>query len=724
MTMTRTRQDATGAAGLRRARGRASVLLLGGVATALVAGLGVPAASADALAGVPGSTLTVTGTVERLELDDFDAPEHGHEAVTVVNSDRGPVQVPASALEHVPDGATVRVGLRSSADHRVDRAGVHPLTARSAAVSDDPEAGPEVAGVQVVAAPTGSLTDTGAGATTVSTAAATSVHSVLVVVATPAGGSASSVSASDVAATVNGSVDSYWREVTGGSIGFSATAYPSVVSTSSTPCSSGSVASSFTFWDEVKSKTGFTEGPGKHLLVYFRTLSACGGIAGLGTIGSDLSSGGLVWSNGYNTTGVIGHELGHNLSLGHSQTVSCTASGVRVTDAPASSCTERSYADTNDIMAVSWQNQGFLNASHLRSLGLLGGASEAAPTDNGTITLDPLAAGTGTRALTLTAGTERYVVEYRAATGQDAWMAGLAGWGSVGVTVRREYDTTKSGASGFSARESFLLDGDPGTDDASFGALYPTLRVGQWVDLAGGNLGLRVVSQSSAGAVVEYRNGPPGTDTRYVAPPKPVLTVPVVKLMTGSVKRTSSGPVVPARWSWTVTTPATDTTAATVTSKKADVRARASTSGNPWAYRATATAVDGSVVTATGTAKGRYRTESPSSYVRYSKGWSKLSTSSGVGSAVRATSTRYAKVTLKVSGRGFGLLLQRGSKNGVAAIYVDGVKVAQLNLRSSSTATRVVFAKAFPKYGTHTVVIKNLSSGSRGRLAFDGLVRI
>ena len=57
----------------------------------------------------------------------------------------------------------------------------------------------------------------------------------------------------------------------------------------------------------------FVDGAGKHLLVYFNTAPDCGGVAGLATLGGgpsggDLAGGGRVWSNGYDTVGVLGHD--------------------------------------------------------------------------------------------------------------------------------------------------------------------------------------------------------------------------------------------------------------------------------------------------------------------------------------------------------------------------------------------------------------------------------
>lgn len=701
-------------------------------AVAVAAAVSLTLPPADALAGGnPGAELVVVGTVERFELDAFGSGDGHIDPLTFVNTPEGAVQVPASALENVADGATVRVGLADSATVEVSEDGVDPVAPDGAAVtaeSADAEAGADVTAVQVLTEPAANVTDTGAGVAVAAaaTSAADSPHQVLVVVATPSGGSASSVSAADVAATVNGSVDAYWSDVTDGAVGFIATAYPSVVTTTTTPCSSGSVGTSFNFWNEVKAKTGFTEGAGKHLLVYFKTLAACGGIAGLGTIGGDGTSGGLVWTNGYNTTGVIGHELGHNLGLGHSQLLDCQDGGVRVLDAAASACTERSYSDTNDIMAVSWQNQGHLNASHLRDLGILDATSNPEPSDDGQVTLAPIALGTGTRALTLTRGGSRYVLEYRAAVGRDAWMSGLPGWGSLGVTVRKEFDPASlpSGSS-FSDRESFLLDGRPATPDSSFGQLDAALPTGVWVDLAGGYLGVRVVSQDADGAVVEYRNGLADSDPRYVPPPRPELTVPQPWLRAGGITVSSYGPVVPMGWSWKVTRPATDPAAQASVSVNSSLKTGlASRAGSVRVFTATATALDGTVVSSRGATTASYRSDASGSTMKYGGSWTMSFPSTSLGKAIHRTTRKGAFATALVRGSSVGILLQRGARNGWVAVYVDGVKVGGVNMRGSGTATRMAYVVNFGSPGLHRVTVMNASGGTYGRMGFDGVVSL
>jgi len=327
------------------------------------------------------------------------------------------------------------------------------------------------------------------------------------------------------------------------------------------------------------------------------------------------------------------------------------------------------------------------------------------------VTLAPLASGAGTRILVLDDNGTRYVVEYRTATGQDSWMASLPGWGSLGVTVRKEFDLASlpSGSS-FNGRESYLLDGSPKTADASFGALYPTFPVGTWKGLGAADVAIKVVSQSSTGAVVAFRTAP------APAPAAPVLSTPTAKLRTGAVSLTTGGVVAPTTWTWTMTDGSTASTKTALRTNKALVTA------GTISYTASQGALDGSVVTATGTATSQYRAEG--GFTR-STGWSTISSSTAVGGSFRSTATKYAKTTATVTGSSIAVLLRRGSSYGYAAIYVDGVKVATVNMKSSTTAsTRVAFTKAFGSVGTHTVTIKNMSGGSTGKLAVDGIVTV
>jgi hypothetical protein len=682
----------------------ASVLRpLVGAATAagLVLAL-APVQTAAAAAAAARPAVALTGTVERFLVDDFGAAHDDDAALTFVRAAGGAVQVPASSLAEVEDGSTVRVSLAAGAAGSI---------ASLPGAAAEPEAGADVSSAQVVAEPAVGTTDTGTGVATVAaatTSSATTAHKVLVVVAKPAGGSASTVSAAAVRDTINGPVDAYWTKVTGGKVTFTASAYGSTVVTSTTPCSDGGVGGTFAFWDEIKRKTGWTEGPGKHLVVYFAKLAPCGGIAGLGTVGSDAQSGGLLWSNGYNTTGVLGHELGHNLSLGHSNTLDCIADGERVTDARPASCTKRSYADTNDIMGVSWQNQGYLNASHLRFLGTLASTAQLAPTADGRTTLAPLASGAGRRVLALADGGTTYVVEYRQPVGLDSWMAQLPGWGSIGVTVRREFDLdTLPTGSLLNDRESYLLDGRPSSSDDGFGSLKVALPTGTWIPLGTGGAAVRVVSTTSTDAVVEYRTPTPAAQSI------PTLTRPTLRLRTGSVSATTGGVLAPTSWTWKVSSGDASAwrTATTATTALASPTAVT--------FTASQKAYDGTVITAAGTATTLYR---PDAAMKGSGGWITMASSTALGGTMRVSRTYGSRIAATVTGRSISVLLRQGPSFGKAAVYVDGVRVATVSMRGTTARTRAAVVKTFAASGTHTVSVRNLGGGPQGRVGVDGLV--
>jgi hypothetical protein len=226
--------------------------------------------------------------------------------------------------------------------------------------------------------------------------------------------------------------------------------------------------------------------------------------------------------------------------------------------------------------------------------------------------------------------------------------------------------------------------------------------------------------------VIDYTFGDPSVDSRYVAPIVPDVSVPVARIGLGTMKPTTYGPAVPVVWSWTVTTPSTDpSAAASISSARATVPSvRMASSG--WfatAYRAVALASDRTLVTTLGRASTHYRSERASA-VTYSRGWTTARVAAAAGRTLRTTTLKGAAAVFRVSGRSLGLVLARGRAYGTVAVYLDGHRVAILKQRSSRTGVVLAWARTFATTGSHVVRLVNLSGGTTGRLGFDGVASV
>ncbi|HEY0485005.1 MAG TPA: hypothetical protein VGD72_01990 [Mycobacteriales bacterium] len=391
-----------------------------------------------------------------------------------------------------------------------------------------------------------------------------------------------------VAGVVDAQVDSYWKDASGGRIGFHVSKVTAPLTLPGTFCQNGTVSD--TALQQIYAAAGYT--PGRtvaHILAYATNDPTCQW-AGLATISNnDPGYGGWAVINGTARLDVMGHELGHNLGLGHSNLRWCDSGGVRTTE--AATCTVQPYRDPYDIMGIAWGTSGNLSAPQRDQLGLLspGGITDLTA---GQLTLAPLGGTAGVRGARLTDGTARYFLEYRTKTGRDSWIDGSAATSGYavpgsGVVIHRA-DTLKPGGG------TQLLDGNP------IGAKLDraALRAGEAWTSPSGKVTLTVVSTSATGAVVRLGTAMPGPFSLTGVPAAGkdlVVRTGAVQVTWGASADTGTGI---ARYEVLVNGAVAGTTAADATSATVTVPAGRST--------VTVRAVDGQGVTRTASNSVRY----------------------------------------------------------------------------------------------------------------------
>lgn len=527
-------------------------------------------------------------------------------------------------------------------------------------------------------------------------------------------GVAGDTAAADVLAAVanliDGPVDAAWSADSLGAVRFATAGTLGWVELSAPACRDSRVADIGSVWSQVVAATGWTETARSHLVVVTPRVD-CGGAEGVATMaGVGLDRSGLVWVNGVPTASVLAHELGHNLGLNHSNTLSCVVGGERVTDADASQCTSHEYMDLTDVMGISHQHIGALNPVHLARLGLLD-ASQLIDVDATTMGEYTLAAYASAerRMLRLRTTTATYYVVYRSNSGRDAWLHDGGGFGDPGVAI---YKSVSGGP--LNPTVSYLLDAHVASADSDLSQARTVLDVGASVRLADDVLVSTMALEGEVARVwIGPRPVPVATPQVVAAPPAPmvVMAPPAPVVMP---------PVLPAPPVSEAPGPA-ETPDALDDASDGQSENGADVSGAPLAPEETPTEESAPDATATPVKDSSVVLvhDAPTVDVRYRGNWRMRTWRDAGEGSVHTTTTPGATVRLRVTGSQMRILGARGQNYGRLVVRVDGTRVAVVDLEGPRGSLGAVSRWiSLPSSGTHTITL--IARGD-GPVVFDGL---
>jgi hypothetical protein len=106
-----------------------------------------------------------------------------------------------------------------------------------------------------------------------------------------------------------------------------------------------------------------------------------------------------------------------------------------------------------------------------------------------------------------------------------------------------------------------------------------------------------------------------------------------------------------------------------------------------------------------------------SAKVVYRGAWTRSTPASASGATLHSTTSAGASAKISFTGRAIAWVAPEGSSRGKAAVYLDGRRVATVDLRDAAASKVVVFAKTFASSGQHTLRI--VASGTAGRPRVD-----
>ncbi|WP_156044095.1 M12 family metallo-peptidase [Cellulomonas sp. HZM] len=776
---------------------------------------------AGTVAGIDRSVASTTGTLHVAVGDDFVSGRDTY--VAKISTDHGVLDVPASVT------ADLDPSLESGDPVEVTTSAGGTVTSVEPAATDDVVTTAESVDGTSVDRPGAGLS-AGAGVTPVAGVPNSGQHYVTVIPVK--WGSVPAMSTTGVGAAIS-NLDAYYNTVSKGRIRVKLRSTTAVQTLNFTPTSANACSSNDV--DEALNSV-YSSVPAnrfEHVVFLMPNPGAWCDFAGYGSVNA--------WPDGRNhmwlfdasalTNAVFAHEFGHNLGLEHSGAINpaCAFSNAK-TALPLGSCVDV-YGDPWDLMGNSTYAPhnmttyapdpvavGHLSAVNMARLGLLSSTDQRRLTATSTtITLSPVSSGAGLRLVTIPWGNRTYTLEYRAATGLDAWINtpnGL-GWASNGQpvpaagsgVVLRERDGTgansQDGAFFFhpeSGQAAIRAVETKGTVDSSLrikvNSLSPTAanitvtrakdttaptlgQYGYWktqrtvdrvgVVLLSTTLDVGYVSAGDADSALQSVQLVVDGKVRATASSTGLTELKATGLsngkhtwslvardLFGNVRRTANNTVhVDTSAPKITSSPRASLTKGTVstTSVPVSVSWKASDAcGIIWSAVAGSNGLSKSMWSApkavstrltfsrssyfiarsqdcaanyTSTSKGPHTTatlDKQSKRKGYHGTWTATKAKKALGGTEQVTKKKKAYVSYKVKTRSIGWVATKGKDRGKAAVYIDGKKVATVNLYAKKTTyAQQVFTKTWSKKGTHTIKIVNLSSKKVGVDAFTKL---
>ncbi|WP_330279006.1 peptidoglycan recognition protein [Streptomyces sp. NBC_00569] len=300
---------------------------------------------------------------------------------------------------------------------------------------------------------------------------------------------------------------------------------------------------------------------------------------------------------------------------------------------------------------------------------------------------------------------------------QDLKVTSLSGAGQSGSTyytkgaITAKWSTTTPGS--LISKFELLVDGK-----AVATASGTATSVGTTLALGTHTVAVRAVHQSGKTTTTPALN----VVAETTAPT--FTTAPKLSLRTGTVNTSA----VPVTLGWKATdntvlksvsllTPTTATFGPTTASSS---RTAASGTASTWSMKAYDYAGNTRTSSASFTPMILQETSATKSGT-----WTSRSSTSYLGGKSYSSGSKAASLTWTFTGRSASWVASRASSSGQAYVYVDGVKVSTVDLKSSSTLYRqAIWTKSWSSSAKHTVKIVVVGTSGRPTITTDGLVYI